>query len=145
RDRQHRSACVPGHHQRRLPGRCEAFVNYWNGANTWDLMRPSVRDALMRWAPKAPLAFRALMADETEERAYQTLDFPVLILRGEHVRLPTRLLADRLPLWLPRSSLIVVDGAGHMGPLTHAPEVAALMERHIADVQRQQALHVLAA
>jgi pimeloyl-ACP methyl ester carboxylesterase len=124
----------------------KSFVNYWNGAGAWDLMRPSVRDVLMRWAPKAPLDFRALMADETESTAYQTLDFPVLILRGEHAPLPTRLIADRLPLWLPRSSFLVINGAGHMGPLTHASEVAALMARHIADVQRQQAgVRILAA
>ena len=33
------------------------------------------------------------------------------------------------------SQLMVVDGAGHMGPLTHTPTVSALMMRHILDAE----------
>ena len=36
-------------------------------------------------------------------------------------RHPTRVIAEGLPELLCDSRLIVVDGAGHMGPLTHAP------------------------
>jgi hypothetical protein len=61
------------------------------------------------------------------------LDFPVLILRGEHAPPPTRVIAESLSRMLPASRLLTVAGAGHMGPLTHAPEVAALIVRHIID------------
>ena len=88
---------------------------------------------MIRWSPKAPLDFRALIEEPTPASAYRTLDFPVLILRGEHAPLPTRVIAEGLSRLLPASRLLTVDGAGHMGPLTHAPEVSALIVQHIVD------------
>jgi hypothetical protein len=35
-----------------------SFVDYWGG-RAWAALRPSVQTALKRWAPKAPLDFRA--------------------------------------------------------------------------------------
>jgi predicted ATPase len=42
-------------------------------------------------------------------------------------------IAESLSRLLPASRLLTIEGAGHMGPLTHAPEVAALIVRHIVD------------
>ena len=61
------------------------------------------------------------------------LTFPVLILRGEHAPSPTRVIAEGLAELLPASRLVDIAGAGHMGPLTHAPEVSALIVRHIVE------------
>lgn len=111
------------------------FVDYWNGPGTWDTMRPAVRNALICWAPKGPLDFRALIDEPTPASAYRGLNFPALILRGEHAPMPTRVIAEGLSELLPTSRLMVIDGAGHMGPLTHAPEVSALIVRHIVDAE----------
>jgi pimeloyl-ACP methyl ester carboxylesterase len=116
-------------------GAVAAFVNYWNGPGAWEALRPSVQDALTRWAPKAPLDFRALIEEPTLARAYRGLRFPVLLLRGEHAPLPTRVIADGLSHLLPASRLLTIEGAGHMGPLTHAPEVSALIVQHIEAVE----------
>ena len=56
------------------------------------------------------------------------------IMRGEHALKPSRIIADRLAELLPNSRLLVIDGAGHMGPFTHASKVAALIARHIATI-----------
>jgi pimeloyl-ACP methyl ester carboxylesterase len=114
-------------------GAASAFVDYWNGPGAWDALRPAVQEALIRWSPKAPLDFRALIVEPTPASAYRALDFPVLILRGEHAPPPTRVIAESLSRLLPASRLLTIAGAGHMGPLTHAPEVAALIVRHIVD------------
>jgi pimeloyl-ACP methyl ester carboxylesterase len=116
-----------------------AFVNYWNGPGAWDALRPSVQSALIGWAPKGPLDFRALFDEPTALAAYRALRFPALVLRGEHGPLPTRVIAEGLLDLLPASRLMTVDGAGHMGPLTHAPEVSALMVQHISEAEAQQA------
>lgn len=115
-------------------GAVAAFVDYWNGSGAWDALRPSVQASLLRWAPKAPLDFWALMEEPTPSDAYRALEFPVLVLRGEHAPAPTRVIADGLSALLPNSRRMVINGAGHMGPLTHAPEVAALIARHIVEV-----------
>jgi pimeloyl-ACP methyl ester carboxylesterase len=111
------------------------FVDYWNGHGAWKAMRPGVQNALIRWAPKAPLDFQALIADSTTAKAYAALKCPVLIMRGEHAPLPTRVVSDRLIEILPQSRLKIVAEAGHMGPLTHAAKVSQLIVQHIGDAQ----------
>jgi pimeloyl-ACP methyl ester carboxylesterase len=112
-----------------------AFVNYWNGPRAWDVMPPRAQSALIRWVPKAPLDFRALMENRTPASVYRELDFPVLIMRGEHGPLPTRLIAEALFELLPQSQLLTVPGAGHMGPVTHASEISGLVKQHIVDIE----------
>jgi pimeloyl-ACP methyl ester carboxylesterase len=111
------------------------FVDYWNSHGAWKVMRPAAQSALMRWAPKAPLDFQALAEDPTPAKAYAALKFPVLILRGEHAPLPTRVISERLIEILPKSRLKIIAGAGHMGPLTHASEVSRLIIQHISAVE----------
>jgi pimeloyl-ACP methyl ester carboxylesterase len=118
-------------------GAVAGFVDYWNGPGAWEALRPAVQDALVRWAPKAPLDFRALIEDPTPAAAYRTLQFPVLVLRGQHAPAPTRVIAEGLSELVPDGRLAVVKGAGHMGPLTHASEVAGAIARHIAAVDTE--------
>ena len=124
---------LTGDYRRAVAG----FVDYWNGAGTWETMRPAAQRALMRWAPKGPLEFRALIENSTPARAYRILKCPVLIMRGGHALRPSRIIADRLAELLPDSRLLVIDGAGHMGPFTHASKVAALIARHITSIDAQ--------
>ncbi|GJH27443.1 alpha/beta fold hydrolase [Caballeronia novacaledonica] len=112
-------------------GAAASFVDYWGGDGAWEALRPSVKAALTRWAPKAPLDFRALLDEPTSATAYASLRMPVLVMRGEHAPLPTRALAERLPILLSSARLAIVPRAGHMGPLTHADEVNAAITRHI--------------
>ena len=116
-------------------GGVSSFVDYWGGPGAWAALRPSVQAALTRWTPKAPLDFRALIDEPTPASAYADLRFPTLIMRGEHAPAPTRLIAETLPTLMPAARLVVIAGAGHMGPLTHASEVNAAIERHIAEPQ----------
>jgi pimeloyl-ACP methyl ester carboxylesterase len=114
-------------------GAAASFVDYWGGLGAWDALRPSVQAALTRWAPKAPLDFRALLDERTPASAYAALRVPALIMRGQHAPVPTRAIAERLPMLLPAARLAIVEGAGHMGPLTHADTVNAAIVRHIAE------------
>ena len=116
-------------------GGVSSFVDYWGGPGAWAALRPSVQAALTRWTPKVPLDFRALIDEPTLASAYTDFRFPALIMRGEHAPAPTRLIADNLPTLMPAARLAVIPGAGHMGPLTHAPEVNAMIERHVAQSQ----------
>jgi pimeloyl-ACP methyl ester carboxylesterase len=113
-------------------GSVSAFVDYWNGRGAWDAMRPKAQKAMLRWCPKAPLDFRALIEEPTPAAAYRALSCPALILRGQHGPMPSRMIAEALSRLLPASRLLAVDGAGHMGPVTHAPEVSTLIFQHVA-------------
>src|SRR5947199_10861354 len=86
---------------------------------------------------KGPLDFHALIEDPTPASAYRALKCPALILRGERALKPSRIIAERLAELLPDSRLLVIDGAGHMGPFTHASKVAGLIVSHIATIDAQ--------
>ena len=53
-----------------------AFIDDWNGPGAWNAMRPAAQNALIPWALKGPLEFRAVMDDETPANAYRRLNFP---------------------------------------------------------------------
>ena len=113
-------------------GAVSQFIDYWNRPDAWGAISPRVQAALIRWAPKIPLDFRALMEVTSPLERYAALTCPTLILRGEHAPAPTRLLAEALARTLPQSRLQVVAGCGHMGPLTHADLVFPSIVSHIA-------------
>jgi pimeloyl-ACP methyl ester carboxylesterase len=112
-----------------------AFVDYWSGQGAWEALRPGLQDALIRWAPKAPLDFAALIEEPILASAYRRLRFPTLVIRGEHAPAPTRLIADSLPFLMPSARLSLVAGAGHMGPLTHSEKVNALIAKHVENTK----------
>lgn len=111
---------VGGDYRRAVAG----FVDYWGGAGAWAALKPSLQEALLRWLPKAPLDFRALMQESGVLDDYRGLPFPVLILCGSLAPAPTATVATLLAGALPDSTLEILAGAGHMGPVTHAEEVA---------------------
>jgi pimeloyl-ACP methyl ester carboxylesterase len=112
-------------------GAAAAFVDYWGGDGAWAALRPTVQAALIRWAPKAPLDFRALIEEPTPLAAYRHLRMPILVMRGEHAPRPTRKISEMLPSMVPKARLAVVGGAGHMGPFTHGSVVNELIAAHI--------------
>lgn len=109
----------------------ERFVDYWNGAGSWSDMRPSVRDALVRWLPKAALDFRALINETTPLASYGRIACAVHLIRGQYARGPSRLIVDELARVFPHVTRDVVPGAGHMGPLTHHYEVNACIAGYV--------------
>lgn len=102
------------------------FVDYWNGAGSFEAMRPEQQAEVCAFVWKAALDFHALIEEPTPLSAYCSFDFPVLLARGERAPRPTRIIAGELAGLLPSASLAVVSGAGHMGPLSHGAEVADL-------------------
>ena len=112
----------------------QGFLEYWGGPGAWDALRPRLQDAVLRWLPKVSLEFDALFNEPTDWSAFANFSLPVLVIRGEHAPVPTRLIADTLPSIFPNARQEVVPGAGHMGPITHADAVNALIVAHIEDM-----------
>ncbi len=113
-----------------------SFVDYWNGFGAWDKLRPEVQAALVRGVPQIPLDFRALIDERTPSTVYRALTCPVLILQGEHALRPSRMIAGKLAETFANCRYAIVDGAGHMGPFTHADAVNALIAEHIEGSER---------
>ena len=93
----------------------QEFVDYWNGPGGWASMRPDRRDALVKWLPKAPLDFQALIMDDMPLDRIGRVTCPVLLLRGEYARRPSFGICDLLAEHLPEQRTVIIAGAGHMG------------------------------
>jgi pimeloyl-ACP methyl ester carboxylesterase len=112
-------------------GAMQRFVNYWGGAGSWDQLSEMAQRDLMRWAPKAPLDFRALLDRQTRASRYDELDMQCRIISGDRSPEPVREIAGILCDVMPNCEIKKLAGAGHMAPFTHGAEVAALMAEHI--------------
>jgi pimeloyl-ACP methyl ester carboxylesterase len=117
-------------------GSMTRFVNFWGGAGSWDAMTPNAQAALMRWAPKASLDFRAVLAQSVQPSRYESLRMPCLIISGEQSPDPIREIAKILYTIMPDCQLKVLEGIGHMGPFTHGSHTAKIIADHIQSVAR---------
>jgi pimeloyl-ACP methyl ester carboxylesterase len=115
-------------------GAAARFVEYWSGKGAWQALSSRQQLALVRWLPKAPLDFAALIEEPAVPDGYSGLRIPALIMRGEHGLRPSRLVAETLQARLPGARLVVIAGADHMGPVTHGPAVNTLIASHITGV-----------
>lgn len=99
------------------------FIDFWSGPGTWHGMRDSRRANVRDRIHKVLADFDALLADGTTRADLSRLDIPSLCLSGAESPAATRRIVDILAATLPRTSSLRIEGAGHMGPLTHAGEV----------------------
>ena len=118
-------------------GRPEAaaalFVDYWNGDGAWRMIPRDKQVRAASMAAKAPLDFRALFTLETPLERYAELRDRALVTVGETTRAPARRVAELLArAWGP-GSMQVVEGAGHMAPITAPDRLRPLIEPMLAN------------
>jgi pimeloyl-ACP methyl ester carboxylesterase len=112
----------------------ECFVDYFNGIGRWAAMKPDAQMAFMRYLPKAAIESRAVMEERVPLMAYTRLRMPALLMHGGATTQPTELITRKLAEVLKTSVWHVLDGAGHMAPITWAQQVNAFIGDHIRRV-----------
>jgi pimeloyl-ACP methyl ester carboxylesterase len=110
----------------------EVFVDYWNGPGAWRGMSPAGRESFLRVGRKVFFEVWSLMHDRTPASAYAGIEAPALFLGGAVSPPAARRVVALLGEALPRGRVLLVPGAGHMGPLTHAAFVNDAIVAHIA-------------
>jgi pimeloyl-ACP methyl ester carboxylesterase len=106
------------------------FVDYWK-PGSWEAMPAEKRAALAPQLAKVTLDFRALLGERAEIDDVRQVAVPTLLLQGGCTRLPSRCVVHRLRSALPQVSYRVIQGAGHMLPVTHREQVNPLIDEHI--------------
>lgn len=109
------------------------FVDYWNGAGAWSRLEQKTRTQLRHRTHKVALDFSAVESERTRLDAYRTIMAPTLVVVGANTPRPTERIAEMLAAKIPSARHEIIAGAGHMAPLTHAPQVNALVETFIRD------------
>jgi pimeloyl-ACP methyl ester carboxylesterase len=108
------------------------FADYWSGAGSWDAMPAEKRKALAPKLAKVALEFHALFHEPAGIEELRRIALPTLLVQGGCTTLPSRCVCARLRVALPKAIFRVVQGAGHMLPLTHRDSVNALVAGHLA-------------
>ncbi|HEX4458564.1 MAG TPA: alpha/beta hydrolase [Polyangia bacterium] len=116
----------------------EAFVDYWNGAGAWKLLPAAQREAFLKSGRKVYGEVRSLMQDRTPAAGYAQLTAPALLMTGERSPAAARRVVALLAATLPAARAASIAGAGHMGPITHADDVNARIERHMAEADSKR-------
>jgi pimeloyl-ACP methyl ester carboxylesterase len=107
------------------------FVDYWMGAGTWAAM-PDARHRTVAAAMGSIAGeWHAVFEEPEPLEAFAALDVPTLCLVGSDSPASSRAVSRLLAKTLPRASEVELDGVGHMGPVTHADRVNALIEQHL--------------
>jgi pimeloyl-ACP methyl ester carboxylesterase len=109
-----------------------AFVNYWGGTGAWSAMPPAQQQVVQNRIATVPQHFSALFRAAWQPRHLRSLTMPTLLMHGSSTRAPARCVAELLAATLPGARRVEITGAGHLGPMTHAPRVNAAILAHLA-------------
>ena len=114
------------------------FAGMWGDGAPWEALPEALR---AYQAERIGLIFAGTPALEDDAAGLlapgrlEGLRLPVLLIEGE--RSPPVIAATqaRLAERLPRARRVVIEGAGHMAPLTHADAVARAVRAHVEGAQ----------
>jgi pimeloyl-ACP methyl ester carboxylesterase len=107
------------------------FVAYWGGSAAWASMSEAQRAAVVERIVTVPRHFEALFGATWSTPMLARLTMPILLIQGSRTRAPAQRIAALLGDSLPHLQRRVIEGAGHLGPLTHAASVNAAILRHL--------------
>lgn len=110
------------------------FIDYWNGPGSWESMPEPNRQAFLKVGRKVYYEVRSLSEDRTPLEALRALKMPALLVYGQNTPPAARRVQQLLATAMPAATLKPLDGAGHMGPLTHGPAFQALIEQHLSSL-----------
>ncbi|OYX43343.1 MAG: hypothetical protein B7Z02_09350 [Rhodobacterales bacterium 32-67-9] len=108
----------------------EAFTRVWGTGVDWAKMGSSRRGDIARRIHLVAAGHPALYEDSAGilvPGALETLDMPVLLIRGDRSPTIIERIAEEIAARLPDVGVATVPGAGHMVPITHPDETAGLI------------------
>jgi pimeloyl-ACP methyl ester carboxylesterase len=106
------------------------FVDYWK-PGSWDTMPAEKRAAFAPQLAGVAQNFHAIFSEAVAVEDLPHVRMPTLLLQGGGTKLPSRCVVSRLRAALPAARFHVVQGAGHMLPVTHRDQVNAAIATHI--------------
>lgn len=109
-----------------------AFVDWWNGSGAWQRLPEETRTAFRGVGWKVYQEVLSLAADATDEAGYARIVVPTLVMGGTLSPLTERRVVEKLGAALPNAEARFFEGAGHMGPVSHAAMVNGAMAEFFA-------------
>lgn len=118
----------------------QTFVSYWAGRGAWGHMPADRRSAVAARMRAVHPQFDALIRDDF---AFDRLpDCPMLFLTGAETVASTRRIGEIARRRRPQARHRVLDGMGHMGPITHASSVNRVLAQFLRESETPYATPV---
>lgn len=117
-------------------GAAGIYMSYWIGRLRWWLMPSRQKDYVVRTVTKVAHEFGMIGGTNIPLDAYRALTSPVRLIAGSRTRASARAAVEVLSAALPNAHVRIVEGAGHMSPITHADAVSTLVVEHITKGER---------
>ena len=126
------SAIVRAARDGELRAAAATFIDYWNGSGAWRAIAAEQQERVCARIVPVARHFEALFSDPLPFDRLRALRVPTLVLLGDRSPAPARAVSECLGA-LPFVTVESLPGIAHMGPITHAEEVNARIERHLRD------------
>lgn len=110
----------------------EAFIDWWNGPGFFRTLPAPSRDVYLSTAHEAHRQAGVVSSSTLTVERLRSLEIPTVFLVGESSPAAARESAALAADAMPHGRLLRVQGAGHMGPLTHTAHVNGAMLAHFA-------------
>ncbi|HTT09639.1 MAG TPA: alpha/beta hydrolase [Burkholderiaceae bacterium] len=101
----------------------QRFIDFWMGKGAWQRMPEARRAPIADSVTHVRAWGKALFNEPTPLAAFAALNVPVLYMLGKDSPASSRAVAQLLIPVLPQVQVVEFEGAGHMGPMTHADRI----------------------
>jgi pimeloyl-ACP methyl ester carboxylesterase len=113
------------------------FFEYRNGPGAWGNTSDKARARFLAQTEQTVDGFRSNLSNPTTLDDCRNIRIPTTIVCGGETTLPDKRVTELLRDAIPSGEYVMIDGAGHMSPLTHPEAVAAIVREHLAGRHRQ--------
>lgn len=109
------------------------FINYWADCDAWHSLANHQHARFANLIPKVSAEFVALTKAGTTTRDLAALEVPLRLVYGSATRRPALRIAELIAGADADVDVHVIEGLGHMAPVTHADIVNPLLVDHLLD------------
>ncbi|HJK97397.1 MAG TPA: alpha/beta hydrolase [Polyangiaceae bacterium LLY-WYZ-14_1] len=113
----------------------ERLVDFWNGPGAWAALGPERRAPFLAAGHKvrAEVVAVAVAREDGDREGYRGVPAPTLVVTGGRTAPPVgAALGAAVAAELPDATHVVMEDAGHMGPVTHPDVFVPLTLAHLA-------------
>ena len=121
-------------HAGRAEDAARLYVDYWTRPGEFDAMPAEKRARMLARMGSVVNCFEALIGEAARPSDLAALDMPWLVMSGRLSPQPAQDQCEIVAGSTPRARLHHFAALGHMGPVTHAPAVNAVIEQFLREV-----------
>lgn len=107
------------------------FINYWADGDAWHALENRQHARFASLMPKVSAEFVALNQVGTTARDLAAMQVPLRLVYGTATRKPALRIAELIAAGVDGVDAHVIDGVGHMAPVTHADVVNPMLVDHL--------------